>query len=253
MKICAYCENVGPLTKEHIWPSSIIKKYELKLASYNKKLDKLVYSDPVIKDVCATCNNIHLSKVDAYLSKLYDEHLYVSLDPGDNTSISFNYEMLLRSLLKISFNSSRASAKNEIIKAHEKHSGFILNGGYISGVQLRLLIVTSARIMVNGNLMDDKFPVTQLRCADIPYDGIFSHRFIVRLIAINSFWFYIIISKKPEKQDKWKKFINGFSSWKIQPGLHISPSINTLNIPVNQTTYINKELMGSLWDVLKNA
>jgi len=51
MKTCSYCNSSGVLTKEHIWPSNIIKKYEEKLASYNKKIDKLVYSDPVIKDV----------------------------------------------------------------------------------------------------------------------------------------------------------------------------------------------------------
>lgn len=253
MKKCAYCPNTGSLTKEHIWPNSIIKKYDHKLKSYNKRIDRLIQSDPVIKDVCPTCNNIHLSKVDAYLSQLYDQYLFQCLDPGESTSILFDYEMLLRSMLKISFNSSRANASSEIIKAHEKHSNFILNGGYVSGVQLRLLVVTSAKIMADGNLMDKKFPVTQLRCADIPYDGPLSHRFIVRLIAINSFWFYLVLSKKQETKDKWKKFNNGFSSWRIQPGLYIAPSKSRLDIPVNQTTYMSKELMGTLWDAVANA
>lgn len=253
MKKCAYCPNTGSLTKEHIWPSSIIKKYDYELSTYNKKIDKLIQSEPVIKDVCATCNNVYLSKVDAYLSGLYDQHLFQCLDPGDSTSISFNYEMLLRSMLKISFNSSRAAASKEIVKAHERHSNFILNGGYVSGVQLRLLVVTSAKVMVDGVLTDIKFPVTQLRCADIPYDGVLSHRFIVRLIAINSFWFYLVLSKKPEAKHKWKEFNEGFCSWGIQPGLHIASSKTKLDIPVNQTTYMSKELMGTLWDAVVNA
>jgi hypothetical protein len=215
MKKCSYCNAISTPTKEHIWPSNIIKKYEEKLASYNKKIDKLVYSDPVIKDVCAKCNNEMLSELDAYLSKLYDSHLYQSLNPGDSTKIEFDFEMLLRALLKISYNSSRALANEDIKKAHDKFRNYILKGGYLTGVQLRLLVVTSAKVIADGELLDQMFPVTQLRCADIAYDGVLNNRFIVRLVAINSFWFYLIISKKPEKKDKWKKFIAGFSSWRL--------------------------------------
>lgn len=253
MKKCSYCDEVGALTKEHIWPSNIIKKYETKLASYNKKIDKLIYSDLVIKDVCAKCNNELLSKIDTYLSELYDTYLYQSLNPGDSTKIEFNYEMLLRALLKISYNSSRALGNEAVKRAHDKFRDYILNGGYITGIQLRLLVVTSAKVIVDGELLDQNFPVTQLRCADIAYSGILNHRFIIRLLAINSFWFYLIISKKPEKKDKWKKIVEGFSSCGIQPGIHIKPTMKELDIPVNQTTYMSPELMGTLMDAIYNA
>lgn len=253
MKTCSYCNESGTLTKEHIWPSNIIKKYDTKLASYNKKIDKLVYSDPVIKDVCSKCNNELLSPLDSYLSELYDSYLYQSLKPGESTSIELDFEMLSRALLKISYNSSRALADDDIKKAHEKFKTYILKGGYLSGLHLRLIVVTSARIIAYGELLDQMLPVTQLRCADIAYDGDLSNRFIVRLIAINSFWFYLIISKKPEKKDKWERFINGFSSWKIQPGLEIKPTTRKLEFPVNQTTYMSKELLGTLCDAFKNS
>ena len=222
----------------------------MKLALYNKKIDKLVYSDPVIKDVCAKCNNELLSPLDLYLSEIYDSYLYQSLKPGDSTSIEFDFEMLSRALLKISYNSCRALANDDIIKAHDKFKDYILKGGYLSGFHLRLIVVTSAKIIAGGELLDQMFPVTQLRCADIAYDGDLSHRFIVRLIAINSFWFYLIISKKTEKRDKWKRFISGFSSWKIQPGIQIKPTMRKLDIPVSQTTYMSPELMGTLFDAL---
>lgn len=253
MKKCSYCDQPGVLTKEHIWPSNIIKKYETKLASYNKKLDKFVYSDPVIKDVCAHCNNILLSKLDAYLSNLYDQYLHQCLNSGDSAKLSFDYEMLLRVLLKISFNSARAFSSEEVLKAHKKFATFILNGGYVAGVQLRLLVVTSAKIIANGELLDTAFPVTQLRCADIAYDGDLSHRFIVRLIAINSFWFYLIISKKQENHDKWKKFINGFSAWKIQSGIHIKPAMKDIDIPVNKTTFMTPVLVDTLMRAFQNS
>jgi len=99
MKRCAYCSVEGSLTKEHIWPSAIIRKYDEKLASYNKIIDGLVYSDPIIKDVCKNCKNVILSKLDAYLSKLYDKHLHDRLSPGDSTEISYDYDLLLRASL----------------------------------------------------------------------------------------------------------------------------------------------------------
>jgi len=253
MKKCGYCQETGSLTKEHIWPSSIIKKYEENLASYNKRIDKFVYSDPVIKDVCANCNNVLLSKLDAYLSNIYDEHLYQRLNAGESTKISFDYNMLLRSLLKISFNSSRAMGSEGTKNIHNKFAKYILHGGYKTGVQLRLLVVTSSKVIAHGKLLDDTFPVSQLRCADIPYDGILSHRFIIRLIAINSFWFYLVISKKSEKTHIWNKFIIGFKTWKIQPGIRLKESMKSLDIPVNQTTYMTPELMDSLFKAIQNA
>lgn len=250
MKTCSYCGKAGQLTKEHIWPSNIIKKYEIKLASYNRKSNGFIHADPVIKDVCPQCNNVYLSKLDAYLSEMYDSFLYKCLDPGECTSINYSFELLLRSLLKISYNSARACGEDRVKIAHQKFTRFILNGGYHTGVKLRLLVVTSAKVMIDGELTHKKLPVTQLRCADISYDGVLSHRFTIRLVAINSFWFYLIISNKDEPKDKWAKFIDGFENWGLQSGIPIKPGSKKLNIPVNQTTYMSRELMGTLWDKL---
>jgi len=130
MKKCSYCNAGGSLTKEHIWPSSLIKKYEGGLRTYNKRNHNFHDSDPVIKDVCAECNNVKLSKLDAYLSSLYDDYFASPLSPGESTEIEYDYDLLLRSLLKISYNSSRASASPKIIQAHSHFRKYILNGGY---------------------------------------------------------------------------------------------------------------------------
>jgi len=118
---------------------------------------------------------------------------------------------------------------------------------------LRLQVVTAAKMLIDGKLSEDQLPVTQLRCADIAYDGYLCHRFNVRLVAINSFWFYIIISNKVESKHKWKLFVEGFSSWKIQPGIELMPSLGKLEIPVNKTTYMHPSLLGSLLDAIQRA
>jgi hypothetical protein len=253
MKKCAYCDADGPLTKEHIWPKSIILKYEEPLKTYNKRKHNFNSSDPVIKDVCAQCNNEILSKLDSYLSNVYDECFYAPLSSGDSTSLKYNYDLLLRSLLKISYNSSRASASKEIIKAHKQHRNYILNGGYIANIMLRLQVVTPAKMLKNGKLSENNLNVTQLRCAHIAYDGHLSNRFFVRLVAINSFWFYIIITHKPEPAHKWKRFIECFGLWKIPIGIELSTSVNQLEIPTNKTTYMHPLLIETLLDAIHQS
>ena len=259
MKICAYCELSCSPTKEHIFPNSIIRKYESSLKTYNKKTSSFYIGDPVIKDVCSQCNNTKLSKLDAYLSSLYDQFLSLPLSSGQSTEIEYDYNLLLRSLLKISYNSSRCFENPKIVKAHSRYRNYILDGGFCSNIMLRLQVVTSARMIINSELSDDLFDPILLRCADIPYDGKLSDKFIIRLVAINSFWFYIIISVEPEFQYRWKEFVQAFSSWKIQSGIKLTPSYNKrtlttkLKIPVDQTTYMHPALLGSLMNAMQNT
>lgn len=253
MKKCAYCGSDSPLTKEHIWPDSLINKYNEVLKTYNKRTNAFYVGDPVIKDVCGICNNDNLSKLDTYISTLYDECFFNRLSPGDSASIDYNYDLLLRSLLKISYNSSRANSNEKTIKIHKQFAKYILKGSYRPNIALRLQIVTLSRKIIPGQDSEGTFETSQLRCADIPYDGKLSHRFIVRMVAINSYWFYIIMSHKSEPKNKWREFMEGFCSWKIQPGIIIKPISSRLEIPVNQTTYMHPYLLGTLLDVGENG
>jgi hypothetical protein len=250
MKKCAYCDSCTSLTREHIWPKSLINKSD-GFRTYNKQNNIFHDGEPVIKDVCAECNNIHLSKLDAYLNSLYDSFFHQIIESGKDAYLEYDYNLLLRVLLKISYNSSRAAKNTTIVKVHQKLSNYILNGGYRSGVMLRLQIVTDS---IAVNLKDNserKFKPEFYRCADIPYDGVLAHRFMVRLIAINSYWFYIIIPYKKEADNKWRIFLEGFSNWHIQPGLVVEPKLKKMYIPVHKTTYMHRDLLGSLLNAKK--
>lgn len=76
---------------------------------FNAKADKFVTTEARIRDVCETCNNGPLSKWDAYakrlLTSLHCERTY----PQDaQLTIAYEYDPLLRWLLKVSYNASRA-------------------------------------------------------------------------------------------------------------------------------------------------
>lgn len=255
-KICAYCKENKTLTKEHIWPSGFIRRFDTEALTYNKKTNSFFKSDPVIKDVCAKCNNVKLSILDSYLCKLYDSYFHTVISPGKPACISYDFDSLLRGLLKISFNSVRTQAEeNDKIKTHDKFSNYILAGAYKpNDVQLRLLIVTSSKMLVPSEGYVSDLEPDFLRCVDINYNGQLSNRFIVRTIIVKSYWFYIVLSKKTENKAKWNQFNKGFENWLIQPGILLKPGSHVLNIPVNQTTYMHGDLLGSLLDAKrKNA
>jgi hypothetical protein len=245
MKLCSYCRGNGTLTKEHIWPNSLIKKYE-DLLAYSKRDSKFYKGEPVIKDVCAHCNNVLLSKLDSYLSNLYDLTFHQILLPGESASITYDYNMLLRSLLKISYNSARANASVKVVTAHQGFLKYILHSGYCPQIEIRLQIVTASRAINLDEKTETLLEPNQLRCAEIPYDGPLSHRFAVRLVAINCYWFFLILPHKAEPPHKWKEFSAGLTHWRMHVGNKLLASQNTITIPVQQTTYLDLALLGNL-------
>ncbi|MBK8703370.1 MAG: hypothetical protein IPN33_06930 [Saprospiraceae bacterium] len=119
-KICAYCGEAGKLTNEHIWPQCIIERVPSYTNRYSEAANKVFKGDLIIKDVCSKCNNGPLSKLDSYLCKLYDQ--YFQFFPPDETIVNFSYEynLLFRSLLKISFNAARSSNQDSILLSQYK-------------------------------------------------------------------------------------------------------------------------------------
>ena len=245
MKSCSYCFSTEKLTKEHIWPKSLIERNP-DFLTYNKVTNSFYKGEAVIKDVCAKCNNGVLSKLDEYLAELYDSQLENIVVAGSTAGLAYDYNMLLRVLLKISFNSARSSGSDKVVKAHQKLISYILAGTHRGDIMLRLQIVTDSKEYSLGAESYRTVKPEVLRCADIGYDGVLANRFMIRLIAINSFWFYLIIPYKKEKPHKLKEFIEGFSHWGLQPGVLISPDSSRLNISVDKTTWFDPRLLGSL-------
>jgi hypothetical protein len=245
MPICAYCRTSGSLTKEHIWPRTLIQKFEA-LRAYSPRTNRFHGGEPVVRDVCASCNSGRLSVLDNYLSQVFDSSFAKVLEPGQPASFPYDYPLLLRALLKISFNSSRSMPDEDTQRIHARFAQFILDGGYCPRVELRLQIVTRAKSINLETGEEGALDPVQLRCATIAYDGPLSRRFLVRVIGFNSFWFFLIFSRRPEQQHKWAEVLNALGQWKIRTGVPVSPSGKMMHIPVNQTTYMHPSLLGSM-------
>jgi hypothetical protein len=74
MPICAYCERDGLLTREHLFPQFLARRSP----EYGTYIDHSrpstpLQAVPVIRDVCAKCNNERLGKLDAGFHSLPGE------------------------------------------------------------------------------------------------------------------------------------------------------------------------------------
>jgi hypothetical protein len=100
------------MTREHLWPAALHRRRVQVDGGgpglfWLRRIDTEISSEPKIRDVCAACNNIHLSALDDYVTRLFDR-AFVHI-PARYQSVLFEYDYhtLKRWLLKLCFNSAR--------------------------------------------------------------------------------------------------------------------------------------------------
>jgi hypothetical protein len=107
--------------------------------------DKAILNPQEIRDVCANCNNVVLSRLDDYLATLTKRYFSTIIHPGDRVRFEYNFVLLLRMLLKIIYNIVRTRgwpvdvfqpARRFILGNEQFHNGF--------HIFLQLLIPTPA-------------------------------------------------------------------------------------------------------------
>src|SRR5688572_12139790 len=117
-KKCAYCGIEGELSRDHVWPRCFHERLKNRLyAHYSPTSGNVHGAEYVIRDVCHTCNNVRLNKLDNYFCAVYDRYFYDAKGSNEIVSFEFDYDLLVRCLLKIAFNTAR-SAKSEVKPFH---------------------------------------------------------------------------------------------------------------------------------------
>ncbi|SAF46868.1 hypothetical protein [Enterobacter kobei] len=249
-KICAYCKSTSDLTNEHIFPSAIIKSFDIELLSINDKSDYHFKSDPVIGDVCAKCNNGPLSQLDAHFVTSFKDQMIKPLNPGDEITFEYDYDLLLRELLKISYNSARASNGGYNARATlEKYTPYILNGNKkFNGVLLSLLIVTSAnRINLETGEPVEPLEPYLLRSTSIDGLNLNTNNYITRMVAFNSFWFFLLIPKSSVPSKIKSEFWKEFKSKTHLHGVLLKERETSVMITKDKTTYLHPDLMEKMY------
>jgi hypothetical protein len=144
---CAYCDVTGDLTNEHVVPDFYHKAFGQTISIVKTQTEEKAISNPQeIGDVCANCNNVVLSGLDSYLAALTDKYFSTIVRPGDEVRFEYDFDVLLRVLLKVAYNVART--RNWPIAVFQEARGFILGEKPPpSGFQvfLQLLIPTPVR------------------------------------------------------------------------------------------------------------
>jgi hypothetical protein len=153
-RVCAYCGSVTDLSNEHLFPKFLHERSQGSMISVARTAvgDKAVGGELKIGDVCMRCNNGPLASLDNYVCNLHDRFYRAIVHSGDRVDFRFEFERLLRWLLKTAFNIARA--RGGAIESSTDLANYILNGtkrpkGFRVFLQLIIPTPTSSREWLN--------------------------------------------------------------------------------------------------------
>lgn len=202
MTSCVYCKQEKPLTREHILPSFIYKYQKStgnsKLLEWREKPQKMVEGEAVIKDVCADCNNVTLSALDDHAKQILNKAgVFTPRFMKKAVDLEYNYDLLSKWLLKVSFNSSRASGIHEgifekyrelIINKSTDHSNFIIAAGLLNQLKLN----EKERVAYGKDLDADEEGYANPFTARVSWAPQTYSRFSIKQIVIGAIIFHVV-------------------------------------------------------------
>lgn len=128
--ICAYCQKQAAATREHVIPKFIYrfqKELENNIIGWSEVANKMVGGEQQVKDVCDPCNSGVLSRLDAYGKEFLTYNGFLTQNyTKRNADLTYDYDLLGRWLLKISFNSTRTDRGHSHL--FERFIPYILDG-----------------------------------------------------------------------------------------------------------------------------
>ena len=74
--ICAYCGKEAKGTKEHVISSGILGLFPECFATIDGERSIVHQGDPMVKDVCADCNNNRISYIDSYAKEFIEKYFF---------------------------------------------------------------------------------------------------------------------------------------------------------------------------------
>lgn len=123
---CAYCGKETKGTKEHIISCAILDLFPECYITFDNARDKVHQADPIVKDVCAKCNNQRISYIDSYAKDFISQYFTQKYTEHDMVEIEYDYVMVQKMLLKYAFNDLR-SHKDDCTFFDEEMLHYLLN------------------------------------------------------------------------------------------------------------------------------
>jgi hypothetical protein len=243
---CAYCECEAQLTREHVVPNFLYKANPLAKFGYNLRADKFMTWEAQVKDVCADCNNRHLSEVDSYAKGFFKaNHIENMITEEKTVRITYDHSWLSRVLLKISFNCLRFKGEDVHWIEHFRH--YILHGTDFPPhhrIKIGIEVVSCHRITekerarLTGEAKNWKYlPPHMIRMGNVY--GVFSDDVFARYVFVNNFYFYCIVCRETGAPEKLRTAMKRLSS-ACPSVLFLHPHKTAASIRVTDTSTADK-------------
>lgn len=162
---CAYCGNEAKGTKEHIISSGILGLFPECFATIDGERKVVHQGDPMVKDVCADCNNIKISYIDSYAKAFIEKYFIRKYTKDEILKIEYDYSMIQKMCIKYAFNDLR-SRKKDTSFFSEEIIGFLLNENETE--PLRNVTILAGLAVNTSPMPDYVFGNMKLRWSDSP-------------------------------------------------------------------------------------
>lgn len=194
-KSCAYCDGPPPLTREHIWPNGFLKRGNFGV-KFSAKANKTFAGDLTISDVCARCNNGPLSALDAHACELFDRRFSKFVEAGESVPFTYDYGLLMRWLLKVSFNAARLTGQDVALLSRYRETILAKHPCSPAFVAAYVATISPSHMMDPKNGTSRKIYPHAARCGPLQIPRIdVSDILVTRCVMINSFMFSLIITR----------------------------------------------------------
>lgn len=148
---CAYCGKEAKGTKEHIISCAVLDLFPECHLTFDIQRERIHEADPMVKDVCADCNNNKISYIDSYAKNFIETYFTKKYSITDSVTIEYNYTMIQKMLLKYAFNDMR-SRKEDCSFFDEDLLSFLMDE---TNVNSKLNISVLCGLAVNTSPMPD--------------------------------------------------------------------------------------------------
>jgi len=216
---CAFC---GPTdakrTREHLWPASLHRRVAALLDGGEQKfwiarLGKALSNEPTIRDVCATCNNGELSSLDNYICQVFDREFSSIRERGEEVKLEYDYHLLKRWLLKMSYNSARLSGSDAAL--FQPLLPYIMGKNQSIGRSVKLFLEMTYPSHLTEEEAHDGVPMTVRpainRVGFVGYKTPAGMK-IVRAVHLRSFSFLLAFLPPTAKAASMQAFVTEFLS-----------------------------------------
>lgn len=207
-RVCAYCGRGEKLTREDLFATFLRSFYP----SYRTYLDhrrgtQLRNTAPVVRDVCHVCNNELLSKLDGYVANLNRRYFSGTPAPDRPITFDYDYDLLLRWLLKVWYNDARASGRN--VDKHRLFAPYIRGETAEPPLPVTLTLGILAPIVLRELGSSEHPRIIRFGTTSIEHAEFRDHLVLARMLTLNSYLFHLFVWESDLPRARRREFARG--------------------------------------------